>query len=166
MINNEIGEKRDVLGESQSVIDTLTMTLRYDQTQKIETLEEEKVEDEGEEDSESDEELAQYLEDNDNSDDDDDDYPEEEERNPYEETLIKLKDKIGLLKHRCESGLGITLFGEAYKLVKRNREKEVSSETTREELIKVLGGNQNIGFWAIIDNVLFLEDRKREIYAE
>lgn len=165
MINDEIGEKKDVLGQSQSVIEQLTMTLRYEQTQKIEPLEETKEEEEeGEEDSESDEELTQYLQDDDGS--DDDDLPEEEERNPYEETLIKLKDKIGLLKHRCESGLGIILFEKAYKLVRTNREKNVSSEKTREQLIEVLGGNQNIGFWAIIDNVLFLEDRKREIHAE
>ena len=59
----------------------------------------------GEEEKEdSDEELAGFLE--------GDESEEEpvEEKSPKEEAIIKLKDKISLLKHRCESGLGYSLF--------------------------------------------------------
>jgi hypothetical protein len=76
--------------------------------------------------------------------------------------VIKLKDKIGLLKNRCEAGLGFDLSEKLYKLVKNNREKNIKADKTREQLIDLLG-KENIGFWAIIENVLFYEEKKREI---
>ena len=88
----------------------------------------------GDESDSSDDDITAYLEnDNDESDED------EEERSPYDETMVKLKDKISLLKFRCENGLGANLFEQAYKLVKDNREKNVSAERTREVLIGMLG---------------------------
>lgn len=76
--------------------------------------------------------------------------------------MIKLKDKIGLLKFWCVAGLGETLWDKAYKLVKVNWEKNIQADRTWETLIELIG-KENIGFWAIIDNVLFLEEKKKEI---
>jgi len=87
-----------------------------------------------------------------------------EERSPKEESIIKLKDKISLLRHRCESGLGSLLFEQVYAIIKENKDSKVSGEKTREQLLEVLG-KENIGFWAIIDNILFLEGMKQGIEA-
>lgn len=69
-----------------------------------------------EDDDTDDEAIAMYLEQDDESDDDEE--VTQETRNPHEETLIKLKDKISLLKYRCEAGLGITLAEKSYKMIK------------------------------------------------
>ena len=86
-----------------------------------------------ESDSSDDDYIADLEPDNDESDED------EEERSPYDKTMVKLKDKISLLKFRCNNGLGMSLFEQSNKLVKENREKNVSAERTREALIELLG---------------------------
>ena len=53
-----------------------------------------------------------------------------EERSPKEEAVIKLKDKISLLRHRCESGLGNLLFEQVFKIIKDNKDSKVSGEKT------------------------------------
>lgn len=76
-----------------------------------------------------DEALAMYLDQDKSSGSDED---PSDQHNPYEETLIKLKDKIGLLKYRCEAGLGFSLTEKAYKLVKNNWDKSITADKTWE----------------------------------
>lgn len=80
-------------------------------------IEEQKLDENPNEDDEdlSDEELAQYLEEQPSSDEE-----KQEVIDPKEETLIKIKDKISLLRCRLESGLGTSLSEKAYKLTKHN----------------------------------------------
>lgn len=116
-------------------------------------------EEEGDEDVDTDDEdLAHYLEEKDSGSEDE----AVEQLNPVEASVIKLKDKISLLKNRCEAGLGYDLTEKMYKIaLKANRENQ-SSDRTWEILIEIVG-KENIGFWAIMDNILFLEEKKREI---
>jgi hypothetical protein len=59
-----------------------------------------------------------------------------------------------MLKHRCEAALGYNLFEKAYKLIKRNE------EGLRTKLCELIG-EENIGFYIVFDNILFLETKKK-----
>lgn len=64
--------------------------------------------------------------------------------------MIKLKDKIKMLKHRCETSLGYNQYEKAYKLIKKR------GENLRDRLCELIG-EDNVGFYVIFDNILFLE---------
>ena len=112
----------------------------------------------GEIDSEN-EEIAHYFEnqDEDSEEETDDLYKAFEEN----KTLVKIQDKIKLLRHRCEAGLGYTLCEKAYKLIK-NYVKNPSGASLRDKLITIIG-EDNIGFWVIFDNIMFLEGKKKQL---
>ena len=146
------------LDKTQSNIKNLKTTIKGG---RVEEEKSELVEDEDNEDSD-DEALAAFLED-----DSDDDDNEPEQRNPVDEAVTKLRDKISLLKYRLDTGLGSnkdSLAEKAFKLVKANKEGKVPAERTREQLIELLG-QENIGFWVIIENILHYENLKKEITA-
>jgi hypothetical protein len=104
--------------------------------------------------SDSGEEFAKLLE----EDDDEDEEEQDELYDKFEQnqTLVKIIDKIKLLRHRCESALGYTLYEKAYKIIKRNEDQ------IREKLCKLIG-EENIGFFVVFDNILFLEKMKRKL---
>lgn len=66
----------------------------------------------------------------------------------------KLNERIKLLKHRCEAGIGNILFEKAYNLIREERDQD--PDAVRRALVKVMG-EENIGFYAIIDQILYLE---------
>lgn len=111
-IDNNIKMKQEKLGTTQRNIQLLTRTIKVETTQQPEELKEQETNDE---DNSDDEELAQYFE---NQNDSEDEEETQEVIDPKEETLIKLKDKISLLRYRIEAGLGTTLSEKAYKLIK------------------------------------------------
>ena len=67
----------------------------------------------------------------------------------------KLKDRIKLLTHRCEAGIGHQLFEQAYDRLKNLSGQD--STYIRSSLIEVLG-EQNIGYWSLLDQIIFLEN--------
>jgi len=67
----------------------------------------------------------------------------------------KLDERIKLLRHRCEAGIGNILFEKAYNAIKTEMSGQ-APEVIRGKLISILG-EENIGFYAIIDQILFLE---------
>lgn len=166
-IDKIIQEKRNKLEETQREIQEITVNIN----QKMDVLEEEvedfpntttakpseaikEEEDQEEVNSEDEEDLAQYLED---QDDEDEEEETDEVYTKFEENqaLVKLRDKIKMLRHRCEAGLGYTLFEKAYKLIKANS-KNPDPKKLRGQLCELIG-EDNIGFWVIFDNILFLE---------
>lgn len=76
--------------------------------------------------------------------------------------MLKLKDRIKLFRHRCVSSLGYNMFERAYDFLKQAVAKHVSTEERRSGLIKIMG-EESIGFWAILDQILFFEDLIEEI---
>eukprot|EP00826_Nyctotherus_ovalis_P030011 TRINITY_DN2381_c0_g7_i1.p1 TRINITY_DN2381_c0_g7~~TRINITY_DN2381_c0_g7_i1.p1 ORF type:complete len:490 (+),score=212.93 TRINITY_DN2381_c0_g7_i1:1039-2508(+) len=66
----------------------------------------------------------------------------------------KLNERIKLLRHRCEAGIGNILFEKAYNMIREERDED--PEVVRRALVKVMG-EENIGFYAIIDQILYLE---------
>lgn len=113
--------------------------------------------------SEDEEKIANYLENQDEeSEEETDDLYKAFEEN---KTLVKLDDKIKLLKHRCEAGLGYSLYEKAYKLItnfSKSESKTSSSDKLRSKLIDLIG-EDNIGFWVIFDNIIFLERKHKEL---
>lgn len=169
-IDKKIQEKKIKLEETQRQMQELTLN-HHPRPSKVEikrneskefpktekTIESSTIkEGEGnneEESSEDEEELAQYLEEQ----DDDEEEPGQVYK-AFEEnqTLVKLHDKIKMLKHRCEAALGYTLFEKAYKLIKKR------PEGLRDKLCELIG-EDNVGFYVIFDNILFLEKKKKEL---
>jgi len=78
---------------------------------------------------------------------------------PETAEMRKLIERIKLLRHRCEAGIGNILFEKAYNLLKE--EKDQGPEIVRKALIKIMG-EENIGFYAIIDQILYLESFRTE----
>jgi tRNA A-37 threonylcarbamoyl transferase component Bud32 len=66
----------------------------------------------------------------------------------------KIRDRVKLLRHRCDAGLGNQLFERAYTTLKQTVGQ--SSADIRRALIGVLG-EQNIGYWALLDQLSFME---------
>ncbi len=78
--------------------------------------------------------------------------------------MNRLNERIKLLRHRGEAGIGSSLFEKAYEVLRGSEKtKGGSSETTRKDLCELLG-EENIGFWAIISQVVFLENVRLEVY--
>ncbi|KAL4507112.1 hypothetical protein ABPG72_001905 [Tetrahymena utriculariae] len=69
---------------------------------------------------------------------------------------FKIQDKIKLFRHRCEASLGIVMFDKAYDYLKVNNNK-CSTDELRKQLVEILS-EENIGFWHLIDQILFLEE--------
>lgn len=66
----------------------------------------------------------------------------------------KIRDRVKLLRHRCDAGLGNQLFERAYTTLKQTAGQ--SNGEIRRALIGVLG-EQNIGYWALLDQLSFME---------
>ncbi|CAD8209976.1 unnamed protein product [Paramecium octaurelia] len=66
----------------------------------------------------------------------------------------RISDRVKLLKHRCEGGLGSNLADKALALI---RTKQSSNQDLRKQLI-VLLGEENIGYWQLFDQILYMED--------
>ena len=175
LIENNIHEKKSKLEQTQKYISEITTKINQNQIKEVNTeikdstseKEEEndaiKEEEKDEVNSDDDEDLAQYLENLENDDTDGEEEKTDEVYKKFEEniTLVKLRDKIKLLRYRWEASLGYTLFEKAYKLIKNNAASP-NGEKIRTMLIDLIG-EENIGFWVIFDNILFLEQRKKDL---
>lgn len=140
-LEKKINVANEKLGLTRKNIQLLTTTIKVEQKEDfkklVEQVEEERKgeavstteipEEEGDEDVDTDDEdLAHYLEEKDSGSEDE----AVEQLNPVEASVIKLKDKISLLKNRCEAGLGYDLTEKMYKIaLKANRENQSSDRT-------------------------------------
>lgn len=69
-----------------------------------------------------------------------------------------MNDRIKLLKHRCEAGLGLKIFQKGYDLVKE-KGTDISfivlgSTLKGEEMRKLMAellGEENVGYWHLLD---------------
>ena len=140
---------------------------------------EEVVEDEDElverPDLDSDDDDDHFFDENDNdSNEDDDDYGQEDfeaeqayrdqfgqEQDPQ---VLKLNDKVKLFRHRCVASLGNNLYERALDFMKEQVEVNSPSQQRRQGLIQIIG-EESIGLWAILDQILFYEDLAKEIQA-
>jgi len=86
------------------------------------------------------------------------DIPEKKSYNPQ---YFKIQDRIKLLRHRCEAGLGFVLFDKSYKFV-QDKMNVTKPDDMRKYLIDILG-EENIGFWHLIDQILLLEDFSKKL---
>ena len=110
-------------------------------------------------DDDEDEDYADGLRDGDDDDDEDGDEFDNglEEIDPQ---VLKLQERIKFLRHRCVSSLGNQLFEKAYGAFQQASGK--SPDEVRELLIKILG-EESIGYWAIMDQIMFFEGILDEI---
>jgi NIMA (never in mitosis gene a)-related kinase 1/4/5 len=76
--------------------------------------------------------------------------------------VLKLKDKIKLFKHRCVSSLGYNMYERAYEFLRNAVANGMNTDERRSGLIKIMG-EESIGFWALLDQILFFEDLIDEI---
>lgn len=154
-LDRQIQQKQDKLEETASQMNDLTGTKPFEMDESEEG--EDNLEDEK---SSDDEEFAEIWEGKEESDGDE----EEKHKKVYKsfeekKTLVKLSDKIKMLKHRCEASLGFTLYEKAYKLIKKKE------ENLRKRLSDLIG-EENIGFYVVFNNILFLEKKKKDIMAK
>lgn len=103
------------------------------------------------EDEDEDDEFYDGLNEDGGDDDDDGMDAGMEELDPQ---ILKIQERVKFLKHRCVSSLGNNLFDKAFGYLKANNHK--NADEIREQLIKLLG-EESIGFWAILDQILFFE---------
>ena len=78
---------------------------------------------------------------------------EEEVKEEPPTVQSKIREKIKSLTHRCESGLGNSMFQRAYAYLQTAK---AAQEELRAALIEIMG-ETNIGYWAILDQLVFLE---------
>lgn len=64
----------------------------------------------------------------------------------YNKSYYKLLDQITVLKHRCENALGGNKYLRVYNAVNNGANKNA--------IIDILG-NQMIGYWHLIDQIMF-----------
>ena len=114
-----------------------------------------------------------FFDQNDNDMDDDDEYGQEfdveqqyrdqfgQEQDPQ---VLKLQDKVKLLKHRCVASLGNNLYERAIDFIKDQVQQNTPSEQKRQGLIQILG-EESIGLWAILDQIIFYEELVVEIQS-
>ena len=69
---------------------------------------------------------------------------------------MKLKDRIKFFRHRCVASLGNNMYEKAYDYLKDAISEGASAEEKRDGLVQILGEDW-IGFWAILDQILFYE---------
>mmetsp|Transcript_28629 Transcript_28629/g.27616 ORF Transcript_28629/g.27616 Transcript_28629/m.27616 type:complete len:158 (+) Transcript_28629:1684-2157(+) len=74
--------------------------------------------------------------------------------------VLKLQERIKFLSHRCIASLGNNLYEKAYNFLKSNNCK--NADEVRENLLNILGP-ESIGFWAILDQIMFFESVIDEI---
>jgi NIMA (never in mitosis gene a)-related kinase len=79
--------------------------------------------------------------------------------------ILKLTDKIRLYKHRCVASLGYNLYEKAFDFLKSTVARGVQTEERRSGLVGILG-QESIGFWAILDQILFYENLVRELQQD
>lgn len=93
------------------------------------------------------------------SDEDDEDYYLEEQpeikQQESDPQLLKLQDKVRLLRHRCVASIGNSIFDQALEYLQSFEDKETPNEK-RQQLVTILG-EESIGYWAIMDQILFYE---------
>ncbi|EGR30764.1 protein kinase domain protein [Ichthyophthirius multifiliis] len=80
----------------------------------------------------------------------------EDEKINYNPQYYKIQDRIKLFIHRCEAGLGNVIYEKAYDFVKYNQQN-TSVEDMRTKLVQILQAD-NIGFWHLVDQIIFLEE--------
>jgi len=97
------------------------------------------------------EELLEELEDEGGPEDDGMDNGLEE----VDPQVLKIEEKIRLHKHRCSASLGTNLFEKAFGYLQGA--KDQGGDEVREKLVDILG-EDNIGFWAIMDQIMFLQE--------
>ena len=106
------------------------------------------------------------LEVDDDEDDEDDDFFEDPMENGVNDQsdpqIIKLKDRIKFFRHRCVASLGNNLYEKAYDYLKEVNSEGAQAEEKRDGLIQILGEDW-IGFWAILDQILFYEGMVDEL---
>ncbi|CAG9312240.1 unnamed protein product [Blepharisma stoltei] len=79
---------------------------------------------------------------------------EEEAKEELPSWHSKLREKLKLLQHKCEAGIGHQLYERSLNLL-----KEMSghnNDAIRSALIELLGIN-NIGYWVILDQIIVIE---------
>ena len=67
-----------------------------------------------------------------------------------------MNDRMKLLRHRCEAGLGKNLFEKGYEIV-RERGSSMKGEELRKVMIDLLG-EENVGYWHLMDQLLCVEE--------
>ncbi|CAD8066727.1 unnamed protein product [Paramecium primaurelia] len=93
-------------------------------------------------------------EDLDEEDQGDNDGIDQDEIKPINSIVARIQDRIKLLKHRCEGGLGNNLVEKALQLMKS---KQFSTQDLRKQLMQLLG-EENIGYWQLFDQILYMEE--------
>jgi hypothetical protein len=71
-------------------------------------------------------------------------------------------DKVKLLRHKCVASLGYNLYEKSFDFLKTEVSLKSTTEHKRSGLVKILG-EEYIGFWAILDQILFYEDLVSEL---
>lgn len=94
--------------------------------------------------------------DEDDQDDDEDDFMDNGIKNQTDPQILKLQDRIKFFRHRCVASLGNNMYDRAYDYLKESESEGARAEEKREGLIQILGEDW-IGFWAILDQILFYE---------
>ena len=100
--------------------------------------------------------------DDDMQDDDDDDMMGNGIVNTTDPQILKLQDRIKFFRHRCVASLGNNMYERAYEFLKESGSEGASAVENREGLIQILG-EDSIGFWAILDQILFYEGMVDEL---
>lgn len=72
--------------------------------------------------------------------------------NPMQDKVVQ---RMKILQHRCETGLGNIIFQKAFQYVQMNN-KSVKPQQQRKDLIDIMG-EDNIGFWHLIDQILLFQ---------
>jgi len=73
-----------------------------------------------------------------------------------------LQDRIKFFRYRCVASLGNNLYERAYDFLKQSNSEGASAEEKREGLVQILS-EDCIGFWAILDQILFYEGMVDEL---
>ena len=71
-----------------------------------------------------------------------------------------LNERIKYFKIKCINNLKEEKYNEAYNYlvkIKNNKRSDINNRDIRENLIKILG-KDNIGFWHLIDQIIFFEE--------
>ena len=83
-------------------------------------------------------------------------------KNQVDPQILKLQDRIKFFKHRCIASLGNNMYERAYDYLKESNSEGGTPEQNREGLIQILGEDW-IGFWAILDQIMFYEGMVDEL---
>ena len=89
-------------------------------------------------------------------------YLEEQGEVQVQETdpqVLKLQDKVRLLRHRCVASIGMNIYDTAIEYLSTTK---ADTAEKRVHLIKILGEDW-IGYWSIMDQILFYEDLIAEL---